>query len=188
MSNFSSLLIPTLDPKTPMPRCSATSGDAERMVHFVLFPCLLCFFSRETSVHFFVGFGKVFFLIGVNIINLGKTWEKIVLAARIIVALENPEDLVVVSARQFGQRAVFKFAQNTGAQYIGGRYTPGTFTNQIQKQFLEPRVLLVTDPTTDAQVFFLLTFFIVCFFRVLFFVVCCSKRKKEEEASLQRGR
>jgi len=67
------------------------------------------------------------------------------------VALENPEDLVVVSARQYGQRAVFKFAQHTGAQYIGGCYTPGTFTNQIQKQFLEPRVLLVTDPTTDAQ-------------------------------------
>jgi len=88
---------------------------------------------------------------GLNIIHLGKTWEKILLAARIIVALENPEDLVVVSARQFGQRAVFKFAQHTGAQYIGGRYTPGTFTNQIQKQFLEPRVLLITDPTTDAQ-------------------------------------
>jgi len=88
---------------------------------------------------------------GLNIIHLGKTWEKILLAARVIVALENPEDLVVVSARQFGQRAVFKFAQHTGAQYIGGRYTPGTFTNQIQKQFLEPRVLLITDPTTDAQ-------------------------------------
>jgi len=44
---------------------------------------------------------------GVNIINVGKTWEKLLLAARIIVALENPEDLVVVSARQFGQRAVF---------------------------------------------------------------------------------
>jgi len=88
---------------------------------------------------------------GVNIIHLGKFWEKLLLAARIIVALENPEDLVVVSARQFGQRAVFKFAQFTRSQYIGGRYTPGTFTNQIQKQFLEPRVLLITDPTTDSQ-------------------------------------
>lgn len=73
------------------------------------------------------------------------------LAARIIVAIENPEDLVVVSSRQFGQRAVFKFAQYTGAQYVGGRYTPGTFTNQIQRNFLEPRVLLVTDPNTDSQ-------------------------------------
>jgi small subunit ribosomal protein SAe len=88
---------------------------------------------------------------GVHIIHLGKTWEKLMLAARIIVAIENPEDVVVVSARQFGQRAVFKFAQHTGAQYVGGRYTPGTFTNQIQKNFLEPRLLLVTDPTTDSQ-------------------------------------
>jgi len=88
---------------------------------------------------------------GVHIIHLGKTWEKLMLAARIIVAIENPEDVVVVSARQFGQRAVFKFAQHTGAQYVGGRYTPGTFTNQIQKKFMEPRLLLVTDPVTDSQ-------------------------------------
>lgn len=88
---------------------------------------------------------------GVNIINLGKTWEKILLAARIIAAIENPEDVVVVSSRQFGQRSVFKFAQHTGAQYIGGRYTPGAFTNQTQKRFLEPRLLIVTDPLTDNQ-------------------------------------
>jgi len=88
---------------------------------------------------------------GVHIINLGKTWEKLQLAARIIAAVENPEDVVVVSARQFGQRSVFKFAQHTGAQYVGGRYTPGTFTNQIQKKFLEPRLLIVTDPLTDHQ-------------------------------------
>jgi len=45
----------------------------------------------------------------------------------------------------------FKFAQFTGSSYIGGRYTPGTFTNQIQKKFLEPRLLVVTDPLTDHQ-------------------------------------
>jgi len=88
---------------------------------------------------------------GVYLINLGKTWEKILLAARIIVAIENPDDVIVVSARPYGQRAVFKFAQHTGASYIGGRYTPGTFTNQIQRKFLEPRLLIVTDPITDHQ-------------------------------------
>jgi len=88
---------------------------------------------------------------GVYIINLGKTWEKLILAARIIAAIENPEDVIVISARPYGQRSVFKFAQHTGAQYIGGRYTPGTFTNQIQKTFLEPRLLLVTDPQVDHQ-------------------------------------
>jgi len=88
---------------------------------------------------------------GVNLINLGMTWEKIVLAARTIVAIENPDDVIAVSSRAFAQRAVFKFAQHTNANYIAGRYTPGTFTNQSQKRFLEPRLMFVSDPLVDAQ-------------------------------------
>lgn len=84
--------------------------------------------------------------------NLGKTWDKLMLAARVIVAIENPADIVCMSARPYGQRAVFKFAQYTGAKSIAGRHTPGTFTNQIQKYFDEPRLLLLTDPRTDHQV------------------------------------
>merc|ERR1711935_32317 len=88
---------------------------------------------------------------GTQVLHLGKTWEKLMLAARVIVAIENPEDVVVISARKFGQRAVFKYAQYTGASYIGGRYTPGTFTNQLTRNFLEPRLLIVTDPIADSQ-------------------------------------
>lgn len=88
---------------------------------------------------------------GIFIINVGKTWDKLVMAARILVAIENPADITVMSARPYGQRAVLKFAQYTGAHAIAGRHTPGTFTNQIQKNFIEPRLLLVTDPRTDAQ-------------------------------------
>ncbi|KAL7549502.1 hypothetical protein ACHAWF_012769 [Thalassiosira exigua] len=88
---------------------------------------------------------------GLHILNIGKTWEKITLAARVIVAIENPEDVVAISARPWGMRAVLKFAHYTGAQSIAGRFTPGTFTNQITKQFREPRLLIVTDPRTDAQ-------------------------------------
>jgi len=88
---------------------------------------------------------------GIHILNLGKTWEKLMLAARVIVAIENPQDVVVCSSRPYGQRAVFKFAQHTGAQYIAGRYTPGTFTNHTTKVYLEPRLLIVTDPLTDHQ-------------------------------------
>jgi small subunit ribosomal protein SAe len=40
---------------------------------------------------------------GVHILNIGKTWEKIVLAARIIAAIENPADVCVISARPYGQ-------------------------------------------------------------------------------------
>ena len=49
------------------------------------------------------------------------------------------------------QRAVLKFAQATGATPIAGRFTPGTFTNQIQKAFREPRLLVATDPQFDHQ-------------------------------------
>jgi small subunit ribosomal protein SAe len=90
-------------------------------------------------------------LAGIYIINLGKTWDKLMLAARVIVAVENPADIVCMSARPYGQRAVFKFAQYTGAKSIAGRHTPGTFTNQIQAYFDEPRLLLLTDPRTDHQ-------------------------------------
>eukprot|EP00594_Rhizosolenia_setigera_P007396 CAMPEP_0178953482 /NCGR_PEP_ID=MMETSP0789-20121207/8443_1 /TAXON_ID=3005 /ORGANISM="Rhizosolenia setigera, Strain CCMP 1694" /LENGTH=282 /DNA_ID=CAMNT_0020634745 /DNA_START=192 /DNA_END=1040 /DNA_ORIENTATION=- len=88
---------------------------------------------------------------GVHVLNIGKTWEKLMLAARIIVAIENPEDVIAISARPYGMRAVLKFAHYTGAQCIAGRFTPGTFTNQITKQFREPRLLIVTDPRTDSQ-------------------------------------
>ncbi|OAA46314.1 40S ribosomal protein S0 [Metarhizium rileyi] len=88
---------------------------------------------------------------GVNVINIGKTWEKIVLAARIIVAVENPADICVISARPYGQRAVLKFAAHTGASSIAGRFTPGSFTNYITRSFKEPRLIIVTDPRTDAQ-------------------------------------
>ena len=88
---------------------------------------------------------------GIYIINLGRTWDKLMLAARVIVAIENPADIVCMSARPYGQRAVFKFAQHTGAKQIAGRHTPGTFTNQIQAYFDEPRLLVLTDPRTDHQ-------------------------------------
>jgi len=88
---------------------------------------------------------------GVHIINLRKTWEKLLLAARAIVAVENSADICVISNRQYGQRAVLKFASATGATPIAGRYTPGTFTNQIQAAFREPRLLVITDPRVDHQ-------------------------------------
>jgi small subunit ribosomal protein SAe len=88
---------------------------------------------------------------GIYVLNLAKTWEKLMLAARVIVTIENPQDVCVISARPYGQRAVFKFSQYTGSQYIAGRFTPGTFTNQTTQTFLEPRLLILTDPRTDHQ-------------------------------------
>lgn len=88
---------------------------------------------------------------GVNIINLGKTWEKLMLAARILVTIENPQDICVVATKTYAQRAALKFGQYVGASYIAGQFTPGTLTNQIQSRFIEPRVLIISDPRADHQ-------------------------------------
>ncbi|XP_071444478.1 small ribosomal subunit protein uS2 [Hetaerina americana] len=88
---------------------------------------------------------------GIHIINLRRTWEKLMLAARAIVAIEHPSEVYVISSRPYGQRAVLKFAAHTGATPIAGRFTPGAFTNQIQAAFREPRLLVVTDPMIDRQ-------------------------------------
>ena len=42
-------------------------------------------------------------LAGVHIINIKRTWEKLLLAARVIVSIENPADVCVISARPYGQ-------------------------------------------------------------------------------------
>merc|ERR1740123_2742346 len=88
---------------------------------------------------------------GIHIMHLGKTWEKLMVAARIIVAIENPADILVASQRPYGQRAVLKFSQYTGATAMAGRWMPGTLTNQITSKYLEPRLLMITDPRTDNQ-------------------------------------
>jgi small subunit ribosomal protein SAe len=88
---------------------------------------------------------------GIHIIHLGKTWEKLMVAARIIVAIENPQDIIVASQRPYGSRAVLKFSQYTQANPLAGRWMPGTLTNQITQKYLEPRLLIVTDPRTDSQ-------------------------------------
>jgi len=86
---------------------------------------------------------------GVHILNLQKTWEKLVLAARVIVAIENAADVCILSSASYAQRGILKFARYTGATSVAGRYTPGTFTNQVQPSFSEPRLLIVTDPRVD---------------------------------------
>jgi len=88
---------------------------------------------------------------GGNIINLKKTHEKLLLAARAIAAVENPQDVYVCASRPYTQRAVLKFARYVGCSSVAGRFTPGAFTNQIQAAFREPRLLVISDPRSDHQ-------------------------------------
>merc|ERR1719476_1110208 len=90
---------------------------------------------------------------GVHYLDLAKTWEKTMVAARIIAAIQhkNPKDVLIVSSRLYAQRAVLKFATHTDANYLGGKWVPGTLTNHNTKKFLEPRLIIVCDPRLDHQ-------------------------------------
>lgn len=86
---------------------------------------------------------------GVYVHNVQKTWEKLMLAARVIASIQNPKDVLVVSNRLYAQRAVIKFGRHTGSQALATKWVPGTLTNQITKRFTEPRLLIVADPVND---------------------------------------
>merc|ERR1712110_1301448 len=90
---------------------------------------------------------------GIFYINLAKTWEKLMVAARIVAAVQhkNPKDVLIVSSRPYAQRAILKFATYTKAEYLGGKWVPGTLTNQNTKKFQEPRLVIVADPRLDHQ-------------------------------------
>lgn len=89
--------------------------------------------------------------IGSSLINLQTTWDKILLAARCICSIENPKTIYCVGQKTYAQRAIIKFSKEIGAIASPGRFTPGQFTNQVTKSFVEPRLLIVADPKTDSQ-------------------------------------
>merc|ERR1711977_379585 len=89
---------------------------------------------------------------GVPIFKVEETYNKIKLAARLIAALPNLEDVIVVSSRDLGQRAVIKFATFTGCMATSNaRWTPGVLTNYNTRQFKEPRLMVVVDTYADRK-------------------------------------
>jgi len=87
---------------------------------------------------------------GLYIIDVKKTDERIKIAAKFLTKYD-PSNVLIVSVRQYGQKPIKKLAENTGIQVLDGRFRPGTLTNPNAKGFLEPELLIVTDPLADAQ-------------------------------------
>ena len=89
---------------------------------------------------------------GLRILNVNLTSEKIVEAANFLKEQE-PKDVLVVSARQYGWKPAKKFANTCGFRCIAGRFTPGRLTNPEMRHFMEPKIIILTDPAADAQAF-----------------------------------
>lgn len=87
---------------------------------------------------------------GLYVLDVRTTNDRIESAAKFL-ARYDPDDILVVSTRQYGQAPVKKFGKITGAKTIPGRFIPGTLTNPNYAKFIEPKVLVVTDPRSDSQ-------------------------------------
>ena len=87
---------------------------------------------------------------GLYIIDVKKTDERIKTAAKFL-AKYDPSTVLVVSVRQYGQKPISMLSEHTGIQLLDGRFRPGTLTNPSAKGFLEPELVIVTDPLADVQ-------------------------------------
>lgn len=87
---------------------------------------------------------------GLYVLDIKQTDSRIRDAASFL-ATFNPEEILVVAARQYGQKPARIFAETIGSKAFPGRFVPGTLTNPELPQFSEPRVILITDPAADQQ-------------------------------------
>ncbi|MFC1768469.1 30S ribosomal protein S2 [Nanoarchaeota archaeon] len=85
---------------------------------------------------------------GLSVLNLQQIDERIGIAGRFLAQFE-PDEILIVSRRENGWKAVKAFQQATGARIYAGRYPPGTLTNPVLKNFSEVKIILVTDSWPD---------------------------------------
>ena len=87
---------------------------------------------------------------GLYVLDIAQTDKRIRLAADFLSNYE-PEQILVTSSRQYGRYPAERFADAVGARARTGRFIPGTLTNPQYAGYIEPDVVVVTDPIGDAQ-------------------------------------
>lgn len=88
---------------------------------------------------------------GLSVLNIQKIDERIRNAVNLLTQYE-PGDILVVSRRENGWKSVKAFNKATGIRVFAGRYPPGILTNNQLKTFIEPKIVMVTDPWPDRNV------------------------------------
>ncbi len=87
---------------------------------------------------------------GLYMIDLDITLERIKTAA-IFINRIGADKVIVCSGREYANTPVQKFCEVTGAIEMLGRFMPGTLTNPSLPYYIEPKLLLVSDPQVDNQ-------------------------------------
>lgn len=87
---------------------------------------------------------------GLYILDMNQARNRIDVAAEFIARIPISK-VAVCSAREYGKTPVEKFCELTGAMPILERFMPGTFTNPLLPNYMEPELIFVTDPQADQQ-------------------------------------
>ncbi len=87
---------------------------------------------------------------GLYVLDIRQLDERLRIAGKFLARFDSSK-VLVVAARQYGQKPAMMFAKVTGAEYRVGRFIPGTLTNPMLRDYTEPDVVLVTDPAIDSQ-------------------------------------
>ncbi|SFR54885.1 SSU ribosomal protein S2P [Halogeometricum rufum] len=87
---------------------------------------------------------------GLYVLDVSQTDSRIRTAADFLSGYD-PEQILVTSSRQYGRFPAKKFADAVGARARTGRFIPGTLTNPDYAGYIEPDVVVVTDPIGDSQ-------------------------------------
>jgi len=85
---------------------------------------------------------------GLSVLNLQKINDRIEITANFL-AQYSPDEILLVSRREAGWKAVRSFGKVTGTNVIAGRYPPGMLTNPSLSIYKEFKILMVTDSWPD---------------------------------------
>jgi len=87
---------------------------------------------------------------GLHVLDLKKLDERLKVAASFLASFDK-NGVFVVSNKDNARQPVQKFCELTGFSPLLGRFTPGRFTNPSRADFVEPKLVLVVDPSSDKQ-------------------------------------
>lgn len=87
---------------------------------------------------------------GLYMIDLDITLERVKTAAKFINRI-GLDKVIVCSGREYANTPIEKFCETVGATKKLGRFMPGTLTNPSLPYYIEPKLLLISDPQVDDQ-------------------------------------
>ncbi|MGC9132334.1 MAG: 30S ribosomal protein S2 [Candidatus Micrarchaeia archaeon] len=87
---------------------------------------------------------------GINILSIDEIDKRIRLAAKII-AQYKPQEILVTASRIYAVTPAEKFAEIIGCKIVKGRFIPGTLTDPNNKNFTEPKLIIVSNPRNERQ-------------------------------------